>query len=89
VADPLVAGLIAKALAGHQRYRIAANKNQRQQAALGARDALAALLEARTLNPSRSDEAWKQGTPRTRVVLSDRMIDHFVRYVERAALQGY
>jgi len=89
LADPVVAALVAKALAGHQRYRIAANKNQRQQAALGARDALAALLEARTLNPSRSDEAWKQGTPRTRVVLSDRMIAHFVRYVERAALQGY
>jgi len=87
--DPVVAALVAKALAGHRRYRIAANANQRQAAALGARDALAALLEAVTLNPSRSDEAWKQGTPRTRVVLSDRMIAHFVRYVERAALQGY
>ena len=87
--DPVVAALVAKALAGHQRYRIAANANQRQAAALGARDALAALLEAVTLNPSRSDEAWKQGTPRTRIVLSDAMIAHFVRYVERAALQGY
>lgn len=88
MADPVVAKLLADALAAHRRYRIAANANQRQVALGAATMALAALVEARTLNPTRSDEAWKQGTPRTQAVLSDRMIEHFVRYVERAALQG-
>lgn len=88
MADPEVARLVAAALASHQQYRIAANKNQRQLAATAARAALAHLSAALALNPSRDDPAWKQGTPRTQVVLSDPMVAHFVRYVARADAQG-
>jgi len=89
MADPAVAALIATVLSAHQQYRIAANKNQRQQAALACRKALAALVDALALNPTRSDPAWMQGTPRTRVVLSDPMLAHFARYIARADAQGY
>jgi len=80
--------LIAESLAAHTRMLHASNARAEATIIAEARAALAALLAAVAIDPTRALPVWETLTPRDRVAMSDRMVPFYAQLDAEGVAKG-